>query len=1205
MSSTARAVPPDQAQRVSALDPTRSVLVRAPAGSGKTDLLTRRLLRLLAEVDDPAHIVAITFTKAAAAEMRNRVLSKLENAAASLSAPDDDEFSMEFLAHRALERSRSLGWNLLQLPSQLRISTIDSFCREIAQRRPLLSSLGGGIDIGEQPDELYGRAANRTLMQLGTASADLRDAIEMLLLWRDNNWQELEGQLVAMLRQRDRWLQEFWLHEPDWNALREMLERPFARAVASQLSVVSSLLAQVPAACDEAMDLARIACRNLNNTRYCALAELADFPAGPFTHVQELEFAMQAYVCLADLLVKDDGTFRRSVDRRHGFPQEPKRDKERLQQLIRALSHVEGLECALTAIRKLPPLRYTEEEWRIVRACFTLLRHASGELQVAFAEAGVVDYIEVAQIAQQILHGEDGLPTDAALDIADDIHHLLVDEFQDTSRRQHKLIASLVAAWPDATDRTLFVVGDPMQSIYFFRDADAELFPRVQSFGLELPDGERWPLRFVQLASNFRTRRELVERLNETFEAVFAANDGSNVQFSESQPARIEARSIDPAFALHLNFVPQVPRRSYGGSSVAGMKQRAAEERQSALAAQTAKVVELVRSHLARMQQARDLGEKYRIAVLGRTRASLAPIAQALREASIPFRAVDLEKLAARPEVQDALALMRALVNPEDRVAWLGVLRAPWCGLSLADLHTLASADDPAIKASPVPAMLRERKSLLSTEGRSAVDRVLKAYADSSTLRAAMPAISAGAWMQQVWRCVGGDSCIDEAARANLQLLWDCLDKLPGGEPDLAGSALDAALDKLTARPDPAAESDHGVYLMTIHKAKGLEFEVVIVPEMQAGSGKASNRMFSWLERGLIEPDDSGDVTEFLIAPFQPKGLDRGEAKAWVDHEYRAREAQETRRILYVAATRAREELHFFARPEYKMEHGAPSLCKLRESLLLTAWPALEDEVRRQFEVWTSSAQATKVFSMAASADNLLVMPGPPKPAIIRRLPAQFEAPVLPRLAGGHSGAIADDNVRLYERHEGGIESRALGSAVHRLLEEFARLRTRHNEAAARALLTPLQERIAAEVRSYGVDRMKAGALATQALNVVLRASDDPTAAWILSPHQHAGSEQRWTGAIDGSLRTVQADRVYRAGHVPMSEGAEALWIVDYKTAYLDGVTPAEALPRLREIFAPQLGIYAQVLRKLLGTQTPIRAGLYYPRMLQFDWWEL
>ena len=208
-----------------------------------------------------------------------------------------------------------------------------------------------------------------------------------------------------------------------------------------------------------------------------------------------------------------------------------------------------GLEAALAAVRSLPPARFTDEEWQIVRACFVLLRHAVGQLEVVFAETGTADYIQVAQIAQNVLNSEDGLPSDAALAIAEGIRHLLVDEFQDTSRRQHQLLARLIAAWPDRSGRTCFVVGDPMQSIYFFRDADAELFPRVEQLGLEIPGD--LPLRFepAQLKANFRSATQLVDRLNDAFAKVFAANDGSDVTFAEALPARDNAR---PTPGLHL-----------------------------------------------------------------------------------------------------------------------------------------------------------------------------------------------------------------------------------------------------------------------------------------------------------------------------------------------------------------------------------------------------------------------------------------------------------------------------------------------------------------------------------------------------------------------------------------------------------------------------------------------------------------------------
>jgi ATP-dependent helicase/nuclease subunit A len=278
--------PPDQRQREQALDPSRSVLVQAPAGSGKTDLLTRRFLRLLAEIDSPDQVVAITFTIAAAAEMRNRILHELEQATARGDTPrpgedEDDEFPMAMLAARAMARSRTLGWDLLELPGQLRISTIDSFCRELALQQPLLSGLGGGMEIAEQPSDLYRRAARRSLEKIDGTDAQLTSAIASLLLWRDNNWQDLEDQLVTMLEQRDRWMHEFVLaREPDWVALREELQRPFANALREGLQKLSALLDSVPGAREEAHALAQFACGQKGGSLYRELAELAEFPRG-------------------------------------------------------------------------------------------------------------------------------------------------------------------------------------------------------------------------------------------------------------------------------------------------------------------------------------------------------------------------------------------------------------------------------------------------------------------------------------------------------------------------------------------------------------------------------------------------------------------------------------------------------------------------------------------------------------------------------------------------------------------------------------------------------------------------------------------------------------------------------------------------------------------------------------------------------------
>jgi ATP-dependent exoDNAse (exonuclease V) beta subunit len=264
---------------------------------------------------------------------------------------------------------------------------------------------------------------------------------------------------------------------------------------------------------------------------------------------------------------------------------------------------------------------------------------------------------------------------------------------------------------------------------------------------------------------------------------------------------------------------------------------------------------------------------------------------------------------------------------------------------------------------------------------------------------------------------------VDATAHANLDLFWSCLDRLLDGEPELLGPGFSAALDKLTALPDPGADSNFGVQLMTIHKSKGLEFEVVIVPELQAPAGRGKPRMLTWLERGLPEPGESGEITEFVVAPLQRKREGRSRAKEWVDRVYRERESQETRRILYVAATRAREELHFFARPACREKDGDLTLVEPVNSLLATAWPALEDEVRARFEEWNTAKAASEtraeeeIESLAASSEgNLVEMPSPIRPTLLRRLPPGYRPlqTEFPSQAATESAVLGTGPAQLY-----------------------------------------------------------------------------------------------------------------------------------------------------------------------------------------------
>ncbi|MEK7666845.1 MAG: UvrD-helicase domain-containing protein, partial [Pseudomonadota bacterium] len=255
-------------------------------------------------------------------------------------------------------------------------------------------------------------------------------------------------------------------------------------------------------------------------------------------------------------------------------------------------------------------------------------------------------------------------PTDLALHLDYRIRHLLVDEFQDTSVSQHELLAKLTAGWQAGDGRTLFVVGDPMQSIYRFRQAEVGLYLRARHEGIG-------SVRLTPLALtvNFRSQQGIVDWVNSTFAQVLPAEENIAAG-AVPYAAAVAHHALEPGLAVYTHaFIDADPD------------------------AEAQRVVELVTAARAHNPQGK-------IAILVRSRAPLACIAPRLKQAGHAFRAVEIEPLAERPVVQDLLALTRALTHLADRAAWLALLRAPWCGLTLADLVAFAG-DEHAAQESP------------------------------------------------------------------------------------------------------------------------------------------------------------------------------------------------------------------------------------------------------------------------------------------------------------------------------------------------------------------------------------------------------------------------------------------------------------------------------------------------------------------------
>ena len=406
-------------------------------------------------------------------------------------------------------RDQALGWGILDNPERLEIRTVDSFCEKIANRTPLLAGLGQAPAIAGDFEPLYAEAAERTLLMLGDPDAENRTAVAQVLRDQDNNLERVQRLIVDLLRRRDQWLRviggSLQRTAEEQSDIRVRLEQALQDAIRYELrSLREKIRAVVPEnVLSELIDLARYAAQNVQRgDKLETLLELRDLPG---TSLDDLP-RWQAFnhFCLTGK------KFRRQYDARMGFPAAPhhRRHKERCLELVTGVAEdacAEDFAAALYRITKLPPPDYRDEQWASLLAIFRVLPLSVANLRTVFAERGEVDHTEIALAAKSAL-GEEDHPTDLALHLGYKIQHLLVDEFQDTSVSQAELLEHLIQTWSPEAGATLFVVGDPMQSIYAFRQAEVTLFQRAREHGFG--NGE-WPLEPAQLVANFRSRPEL------------------------------------------------------------------------------------------------------------------------------------------------------------------------------------------------------------------------------------------------------------------------------------------------------------------------------------------------------------------------------------------------------------------------------------------------------------------------------------------------------------------------------------------------------------------------------------------------------------------------------------------------------------------------------------------------------------------------
>lgn len=1114
----------DETARKKALEVNESFIVQAPAGSGKTGLLTQRLLSLLAQASEPEEVLAITFTHKAAGEMRNRILASLQQAKDNTPPENPHELLTWQLARKVLAQSDRKQWDLSNSPARLRVQTIDSFCASLTRQMPLLSAFGTQPAVTEDAARLYAEAARNTLADIENG-AEWSPHIEHLLKHLDNNLHRVEELLAAMLGRRDHWLRHIGDRQ-DERLLRSTLEKVLHNIVeeylrALQESVPTDLVGEL-------VDLAAIAAENLHeqgiDSPIHACSGLHKLPGHRVAHLPMWQGIAQL------LLTNGNWRKEKGVNKNLGFPATERENKQRMQTLLSALQGHDAFRSRLAGIIDLPQPVYSEKQWDILEALIELLPVAVGHLEVVFGSHGQVDFTEIAQRAVQAL-GTNEQPTDLALALDYRIRHILVDEFQDTSLSQYQLLERLTVGWTEGDGRTLFLVGDPMQSIYRFREAEVALFLRARRHGIGLVK-----LTPLTLSVNFRSQAGLVDWFNKTFKHVFPQEEDLTtgaVTYTESDafhPGEAgNSTSVEPLFSED----PVV---------------------------EASKVAELVQHQ--RTERPDDT-----IAILVRARKHLQSITRALTDAGISFRAVEIEHLGERQAVLDMMSLTRALMHPGDRVAWLAVLRAPWCGLDLESLENLLGENVSA----PVWQVISDPDNLaiLATDEQTRLSRIVGVLGEAIRWREAMPLSE---WVEGTWLALGGPATLErQRDLSDCEQYLQLLRNMEADSAPITVTSLQTGIDNLFASTDP--ESDDHLQVMTIHRAKGLEFDTVILPGLGRKSPPRSSYLLNWSERAVEE-----DRSELILAPITASGEDRDSINTYVQYLERIRELNEASRLLYVAATRAKRRLFIFGHTKLKPEGAQPPL---QGSLLSTLWPAVESiytDASNQLEHQEESKTNTR-------GPTWLDVQG------ISRLPASWSSPVTlePPLA-----MRKGEDEEPVEYSWVGPSARHVGTLVHRLLESIVTFGVQYwstvNSDIGRS-------NIRSELMSLGVGSADLDRSVDTVIEAVKRTVEDERGLWILDrDHQDSRCEFALESVGENNSLSISViDRTF-------IDNDGIRWIIDYKTSSHRGGGLDEFLDRETERYQSQLNRYARVMHQL--EERPIKLGLYFPLLNGWREWD-
>lgn len=866
-----------------ALDPRRSVVVEACAGSGKTWLLTSRILRLLLDGSAPGEILAITYTRKAAREIEDRLAQWLRLLAVGSQAEVND-----FLLRRAIPasalataaaRARELYERVQTARPPLTVSTFHGWFARLVQGAPLSSALAGFV-LHESGNRL-----KEEVWQLFAAECGRRDdAAAASLLWLLQHL-GLEATRMLLFRLADR--------RAEWQAYAGDGKAALTQALAALRTQLG--VEEAPAAIDDLL-ADELFMRKLRE--YAALLQRSE-TEGDQRHAEILGRAFTAddnsvrFARIASVLLTKDG-----------MPRQRKSVKKDQERFGAAAGRFAELHAWLgERVLATQSARCEELAYELNRHAFTAGAAWLDALEKYKRERRSMDFADLEWHVSRMLADESHAAfLQARLDAR--YRHILLDEFQDTNPLQWRILLAWLDAYgaaPEAKPR-VFLVGDPKQSIYRFRRAEPRVFDCAAAF-LKRAYGAR----MLTNDTTLRSAPKLIDVINRVFaDEPLMPHFRPHRSAQANLPGRLEllplcARSTSPSPSEELRDPLRVPQ-----SLVEDGRRR---DEAALLVARIGQIVghwEVIDKDDGRRRPA-CYGD---IMVLTRRRSILPEFERALRTAGIPYLSVGRGGLLRTLEAADLTALLRCLVSAADDLALAHALRSPTFGASDEALMRLAERDEPtwwrrlqacALDAAAPPSLRRAacllagwREAAARLPVHDLLDRIYHEGDLVERYRAAVPAA--------LWPGVAAN--LEAFIALALQLDAGRYPSLPRFLDELARlgeAAEEEAPDEGTIRTHEVADR---VRILTIHGAKGLEAPIVWLVDA-AGAVQRPHEAWSLL---LDWPPDAVRPAHLSVLGRKEERGKRRAALVEADAQFAAREELN---LLYVAMTRARQ--YFFA----------------------------------------------------------------------------------------------------------------------------------------------------------------------------------------------------------------------------------------------------------------------------------------------------